>query len=68
MQYAAKKRGSLLGGHAISILRIQLKKESDKNNTQNNSEQINENSDSDNNKEMSEKNISDSAELNSSES
>ena len=54
--------------HADHFIRIQLKKESDKNNAQNNSEQINENSDSDNNKEMSEKNISDSAELNSSES
>ena len=49
---------------ADHFIRIQLKKESDKNN----SEQINENSDSDNNKEMSEKNISDSVELNSSES
>ena len=50
--------------HADHFIRIQLKKESDKNN----SEQINENSDSDNNKEMSEKNISDSVKLNSSES
>ena len=49
---------------ADHFIRIQLKKESDKNN----SEQINENSDSDNNKEMSEQNISDSVELNSSES
>ena len=49
---------------ADHFIRIQLKKESDKNN----SEQINKNSDSDNNKEMSEQNISDSAELNSSES
>ena len=54
--------------HADHFIRIQLKKESDKNNTQNNSEQINENSDSDNNKEMSEQNISDSVKLNSSES
>ena len=50
--------------HADHFIRIQLKKESDKNN----SEQIDKNSDSDNNKEMSEQNISDSAELNSSES
>ena len=53
--------------HADHFIRIQLKKESD-NNTQNNSEQINENISSENNKEMSEKNISDSVELNSSES
>ena len=50
--------------HADHFIRIQLKKESDKNN----SEQINKNSDSDNNKEMSEQNISDKVELNSSES
>ena len=49
---------------ADHFIRIQLKKESDKNN----SEQINKNSDSDNNKEMSEQNISDSVDLNSSES
>ena len=49
---------------ADHFIRIQLKKESDKNN----SEQINENSDSDNNKETSEQNISDSVKLNSSES
>ena len=54
--------------HADHFIRIQLKKESDKNNTQNNSEQINENISSENNKEMSEQNISDSVELNSSES
>ena len=54
--------------HADHFIRIQLKNESDKNNTQNNSEQINENTSSENNKEMSEQNISDSAELNSSES
>ena len=53
---------------ADHFIRIQLKKESDKNNTQNNSEQINENNDSDNNKEMSKQNISDSVKLNSSES
>ncbi len=49
---------------ADHFIRIQLKKESDKNN----SEQINENISSENNKEMSEQNISDSVELNSSES
>jgi len=49
---------------ADHFIRIQLKKESDKNN----SEQINENISSDNNKEISEQNISDSVELNSSES
>jgi len=56
--------------YADHFIRIQLKKESDKNNTQNNSEQINENtgSSSENNKEISEQNISDSVELNSSES
>ena len=53
---------------ADHFIRIQLKKESDKNNTQNNNEQTNENISSENNKEMSEKNISDSVELNSSES
>ena len=53
---------------ADHFIRIQLKKESDKNNTQNNSEQINENISSENNKEISEQNISDSVELNSSES
>ena len=53
---------------ADHFIRIQLKKESDKNNTQNNSEQINENTSSENNKEISEQNISDSVELNSSES
>ena len=54
--------------HADHFIRIQLKKESDKNNAQNNSEQINEDSGSDNNKEISEQNISDSVELNPSES
>ena len=54
--------------HADHFIRIQLKKESDKNNAQNNSEQTNENISSENNKEMSEQNISDSVELNSSES
>ena len=54
--------------HADHFIRIQLKKENDKNNTQNNSEPNNENIKSENNKEMSEKNISDSVELNSSES
>ena len=54
--------------HADHFIRIQFKKENDKNNTQNNSEPINENIRSENNKEMSEKNISDSVELNSSES
>ena len=54
--------------HADHFIRIQLKKESDKNNAQNNSEQINENIGSENNEEMSEQNISDSVELNSSES
>jgi len=54
--------------HADHFIRIQLKKESDNNNTQNNSEQINENISSENNKEMSEQNISDKVELNSSES
>ena len=54
--------------HADHFIRIQLKKESDKNNTQNNSEQINENISSKNNKETSEQNISDSVELNPSES
>ena len=54
--------------HADHFTRIQLKKENDKNNAQNNSEQINEDSGSDNNKEISEQNISDSVELNSSES
>ena len=54
--------------HADHFSRIQLKKENDKNNAQNNSEQINKDSGSDNNKEISEQNISDSVELNSSES
>ena len=54
--------------HADHFIRIQLKKESDKNNAQNNSEQINKNIGSENNEEMSEQNISDSVELNSSES
>ena len=54
--------------HADHFIRIQLKKESDKNNDQNNSKQINENISSENNKEISEQNILDSAELNSSES
>ena len=54
--------------HADHFIRIQLKKESDKNNAQNNSEQINESISSENNKEISEQNISDSEELNSSES
>ena len=54
--------------HADHFIRIQLKKESDKNNAQNNSEQTNENISSENNKEISEQNISDSDELNSSES
>ena len=53
---------------ADHFIRIQLKKESDKNNAQNNSEQINKNIGSENNEEMSEQNISDSVELNSSES
>jgi len=54
--------------HADHFIRIQLKKENDKNNAQNNSEQINEDSGSDNNKEISEQNISDSVESNPSES
>ena len=54
--------------HADHFIRIQLKKENDKNNAQNNSEQINEDSGSDNNKEISEQNISDSVESNQSES
>jgi|LUMJ01.1.fsa_nt_gb hypothetical protein len=54
--------------HADHFIRIQLKKENEKNNAQNNSEQINENSVSDNNKKISEQNISDSVELNPSES
>ena len=49
---------------ADHFIRIQLKNESDKNN----SEQTNSNTSSENNKEMSEQNISDSVELNSSES
>ena len=39
--------------HADHFTRIQLKKENDKNNAQNNSEQINEDSGSDNNKVIS---------------
>ena len=54
--------------HADHFTRIQLKKENDKNNAQNNSEQINEDSGSDNNKEISEQNISDSVKSNPSES
>ena len=54
--------------HADHFIRIQLKKENDKNNVHNNSEQINEDSSSDSKKEISEQNISDSVELNSSES
>ena len=54
--------------HADHFIRIQLKKENDKNNAQNNSEQINEDSGSDNNKEISEQNISDSVKSNPSES
>ena len=54
--------------HADHFTRIQLKKENDKNNAQNNSKQINEDSGSDNNKEISEQNISDSVKSNPSES
>ena len=54
--------------HADHFIKIQLKKENDKNNAQNNSEQINEDSGSDNNKEISEQNISDSVKSNPSES
>ena len=54
--------------YADHFIRIQLKKENDKNNAQNNSEQINEDSGSDNNKEISEQNISDSVKSNPSES
>ena len=54
--------------HADHFIRIQLKKENDKNNAQNNSKQINEDSGSDNNKEISEQNISDSVKSNPSES
>ena len=54
--------------HADHFIRIQLKKENDKNNAQNNSEQINEDSGSDNNKKISEQNISDSVKSNPSES
>ena len=77
-KYASLAREALSNGdkilsenyfqHADHFIRIQLKKESDKNNAQNNSRQINENINSENNKEMSEQNISDSVELNSSES
>jgi len=54
--------------HADHFIRIQFKKENDKNNAQNNSEQIKEDSGSDNNKEISEQNISDSVKSNPSES
>jgi hypothetical protein len=54
--------------HADHFIRIQLKKENDKNNAQNNSEQINKDSGSDNNKEISEQNISDSVKSNPPES
>ena len=50
--------------HADHFIRIQLKKEIDKNNTQNNNNEINEKIGSDDNKQISEENISDPVELN----